>query len=150
MLARGTCTSLLVPHSWLLCCVNVHVLSEGQETVTIAPAPVKLTLGKIIPVPLKYLIFVMQNSSVGHRTGMICTGVREWFFIAPVKYPTGVIDRSRKFLLAFTVYYSALVQRGFCMWRIMKMGVRLNFIVSVWHVWWCGVLQHGCLVWAAR
>jgi hypothetical protein len=32
---------------------------------------VRLTLGKIIPVPLKYLIFAMQNSFCGHRTGVI-------------------------------------------------------------------------------
>jgi hypothetical protein len=100
-------------------CISLALLSEGQETGAIAPAPensrkfflrgvvdrarknfffcfennhfihfqlqnnapiclqilskVKLTLGNIIPVALKYLIFTMQNSSGGtpHRSDFL-------------------------------------------------------------------------------
>jgi hypothetical protein len=48
----------------------------------------KGNLGKIIPVVLKYLIYAMQNKivPVGHPSDL-----------APVKYPTGVTDSSRKY-----------------------------------------------------
>jgi hypothetical protein len=35
------------------------------------PSKVRLTLGKIIPVALKYILFTMQNSPLGHPTGVI-------------------------------------------------------------------------------
>jgi hypothetical protein len=58
----------------------VYIYSEGQETGAIAPVPENAcrkiwgvwsiaNLGKIIPVPLKYLIFAMQNSSCGTPHG---------------------------------------------------------------------------------
>jgi hypothetical protein len=50
----------------------------------------KGNLGKIIPVTLKYLIYAMQNSPCGtpqaHGSGL-----------APVKYPTGMTDSTRKY-----------------------------------------------------
>jgi hypothetical protein len=44
----------------------------------------KRNLGKIIPVPLKYLNYAMQNSPCG-------TPQAHGSDLAPVKYPTGVI-----------------------------------------------------------
>jgi hypothetical protein len=54
------------------------------------PSKVKLTMGKSLLLLWNALLFAMQNSSRGTRP-------REWFFIAPVKYPTGVIDSSHKY-----------------------------------------------------
>jgi hypothetical protein len=50
----------------------------------------KGSLGKIIPVALKYLIYAMQNSPCG-------TPQAHGSDLAPVKYPTGVTDCSRKY-----------------------------------------------------
>jgi hypothetical protein len=50
----------------------------------------KGNLGKIIPVALKYLIYDMQNSPCG-------TPQAHGSDLAPVKYPTGVTDCSRKY-----------------------------------------------------
>jgi hypothetical protein len=50
----------------------------------------KGNLGKIIPVALKYLIYAMPNSPCG-------TPQAHGSDLAPVKYPTGVTDSSRKY-----------------------------------------------------
>jgi hypothetical protein len=50
----------------------------------------KGSLGKIIPVALKYLIYAMHNSPSG-------TPQAHGSDLAPVKYPTGVTDSSCKY-----------------------------------------------------
>jgi hypothetical protein len=53
------------------------------------PSNLKVTLGKSF-LALKYLIYAMQNSPCG-------TPQAHGSDLAPVKYPTGVTDSSRKY-----------------------------------------------------
>jgi hypothetical protein len=63
----------------------IHFQLQNNAPYALKLHLMKANLGQIIPVPLKYLIFAMQNSSCGTPHGSD-------FFIAPV------------FLLAFTEF----------------------------------------------
>jgi hypothetical protein len=66
----------------------------------------KGNLGKIIPFALKYLIYAMQNSPCG--TPPQAHGSD----LAPVKYPTGVTNSSRKYFSSHAVHFSLGVEVG--------------------------------------